>query len=363
MSTKTDTPAERLRDYQADVLVVDDSRSNRLKMTLAIESLGYKATAAEDGKIALEQLSERPFDLVLLDIEMPVLDGFGVLTKMLETPELTEVPVIVISAANEMENIVRAIELGAQDFLPKNFERVLFRARVESCIERKKLNNQRNAYLRQLSTEKKRVDDLLRSTLPDAAIEELKSTDAVVPRRHENVVVLMADVVNFTQFCDANPPEEAVYRLQQLVNGFEEIANTHELEKIKTIGDAFLATAGLLHTIENPIDAAVFCAFEMARVAPELAQGWIIRVGIHVGPVVAGVIGQQQHLYDLWGDTVNTAARITGLAQPGGVCVSRTISENLAGSSLDAIEIIPETLEVKGKGTMDVFHLSLNRAQ
>jgi len=333
------------------VLVVDDNRSNRLKMSLAAKNLGYTAIAAENGLVALEKLSQHNFDLVLLDIEMPELDGFGVLTQMVENPQLSDIPVIVISAAGEMENIVRAIELGAEDFLPKNFEKVLFRARVESCIEKKKLNDQRNAYLLEIRQEKKRVDDLLRSTLPEAAIEELKSTAAVIPRRHENVVVLMADVVNFTQFCDTHPPEEAVSRLQDLVNGFEGITNTYELEKIKTIGDAFMATAGLLHCVDNPVDAAVNCALKMTQVAPSLAQGWEIRVGIHIGPVVAGVIGQQQHLYDLWGDTVNTAARLTALARPGGVCVSRSISSYLT------LDKLPETIEVKGKGSMDVFHL------
>ena len=334
------------------VLVVDDNRSNRLKMSLATKNLGYRVVTAENGLIALEILKQQRIDLVLLDIEMPVLDGFGVLTQMGQQFELSDIPVIVISAATEMDNIVRAIELGAQDFLPKNFEKVLFRARVESCIEKKILNDQRTAHLAQISDEKQRVDDLLRAALPEAAIEELKSTNAVAPRRHENVVVLMADVVNFTQYCDTNPAEEAVSRLQNLVNGFEYVVGRHELEKIKTIGDAFLATAGLLHSVERPIAAAVNCAFEMTESAPELAEGWTIRVGIHVGPVVAGVIGRQQHLYDLWGDTVNTAARISDLAEPGGVCVSQLVAASLVG-----IDKNVETIDVKGKGSMDVYHL------
>ena len=341
-----------MTNNDALVLIVDDSRLNRLKMSLSVENLGHTAVVAENGSEALEKLSQYPFDLVLLDIEMPILDGFGVLTSMVEHPEYQDIPVIVISASSHMDNIVRAIELGAQDFLPKNFEKILFRARVDACIEKKKLADLRNEHMVQISQEKNRVDNLLRSTLPEAAIKELKETNAVVPRRHENVVVLMADVVSFTQFCDTNPPEEAVSRLHNLVNGFEAIVKTRGLEKIKTIGDAFMATAGLLHLIDNPVDAAVDCALRMTESTPQLANGWELRVGLHIGPVVAGVIGHQKHLYDLWGDTVNTAARLTAFAQPNAVCFSHQMSEKLGdvGQTM-------EYVDVKGKGGMRVYHL------
>ena len=337
----------------AMVLVVDDNRTNRLKMSLAIKSLGHIASTAENGLLALQKLSQQKFDLVLLDIEMPVMDGFGVLAKMRENQSLADIPVIVISAASEMDNIVKAIELGAQDFLPKNFEKILFRARVEACIEKKRLSDQRSEHLSQIEKERNRADDLLRSTLPAGAIEELKRTNAVIPRRHENVAVLMADVVSFTQFCDSNPPEVAVSRLHNLVDGFEEIAGAYELEKIKTIGDAFMATAGLLHIIKNPVEAAVDCALKMTTMAPRLAEGWEVRVGIHYGPVVAGVIGHQQHLYDLWGDTVNTSARITALAKPSAVCFSESVSNNLG----DRGQLV-ESVQVKGKGSINVYHLA-----
>ena len=337
----------------AIILIVDDNRTSRQKMSLAVKSLGHTAVTAENGSIGLQKLSQQQFDLVLLDIEMPVMDGFGVLARMRENKELFEIPVIVISASSEMENIVKAIELGAQDFLPKNFEKILFRARVHACIERKKLSDQRKEHLAQINKEKNRADDLLRSTLPAAAIEELKRTNAVIPRRHENVVVLMADVVSFTQFCDNNPPEEAVSRLHNLVDGFEKIASDHELEKIKTIGDAFMATASLLHIVTDPVEAAVNCALKMTTMAPQLAQGWEVRVGIHYGPVVAGVIGHQQHLYDLWGDTVNIAARITAIAQPSAVCFSESVANNLADMGQKV-----ETVQVKGKGSINVYHLA-----
>ena len=302
-----------------NVLVVDDSKINRRKMEKAAQVLGHSTLAVEDGTQALAALAQHSIDLVLLDIEMPVLDGFGVLSAMRQDPQMVDIPVIVISALEEMDSVVRAIELGAQDFLPKDFEKALFAARVGSCLEQKRLNDQRAEYLSQIEYEKTRVDALLEATLPAAAIEELKETNQVRPKRHEDVVVLFADVVGFTQFCDRHPPELAVSRLQGLINGFEQIATEEGLEKIKTIGDAFMATAGLLKPVGDPLRAAAQCALRMSQIAPELTQGWQVRIGLHVGPVIAGVIGQQQHLYDLWGDTVNTAARGTGVADPSTV--------------------------------------------
>lgn len=334
------------------VLVVDDSKINRRKMEKAAQMLGHSTLAVGDGAEALDTLSRCDIDLVLLDIEMPVLDGFGVLSAMRAEAALRDIPVIVISAIEDMESIVRAIELGAQDFLPKDFEKVLFAARVGSCLEQKRLTDQRAQNLAQIEAEKSRVDALLSATLPEAAIEELKETNQVRPKRHENVAVLFADVVGFTHFCDRNPPELAVSRLQGLINGFEEIATDEGLEKIKTIGDAFMATAGLLKPLDDPLSAAAQCALKMVEAAPLLTQGWQVRIGVHVGPVIAGVIGQQQHLYDLWGDTVNTAARITGISDPSTVCISADACAGLSGSFTSLGEV-----KVKGKDQLEIFRL------
>ena len=259
----------------------------------------------------------------------------------------------------DIDSIVRAIELGAQDFLPKNFEKVLFAARVGSCLHQKRLTDQRANNLLQIEEEKSRVDSLLSATLPEAAIVELKETQQVKPKRHEGVVVLFADVVNFTQFCDRNPPELAVAQLQNLINGFEEITLTAGLEKIKTIGDAFMGTAGLLKPLDDPIRSAAECALKMVRAAPDLTDGWQVRVGIHVGPVIAGVIGQQQHLFDLWGDTVNTAARLTGIGDASAVCISAEVRAGIQGTAISLGEV-----EVKGKDPLEVFRLfSLHSGQ
>ena len=135
----------------ARILVVDDSRTSRVKLAAAVRQLGHKAIEAADGEAALSMLSKEGFDAVLLDIVMPGLDGFGVLDAMKRSSRLRDIPVIVVSSLEEdMDSVVRAIELGAEDFLPKDFDPVLLRARLNACLERKRLRDQEVEYLNQV---------------------------------------------------------------------------------------------------------------------------------------------------------------------------------------------------------------------
>ena len=135
------------------VLIIDDNRTSRLKLGLAVKKLGYEQAEAEDGMKALEILGQQDFDIVLLDIVMPEMSGFEVLAQMKTDRRLREVPVLVISSMDDdMASVVKAIELGAEDFLPKTFDPVLLRARVDTCIEKKKLRDQELDYLRQVET-------------------------------------------------------------------------------------------------------------------------------------------------------------------------------------------------------------------
>lgn len=342
-----------MSEDQPALLVVDDNEDNRYTLMRRLKREGYtNVTFAENGQVALDRLAEQPFDLVLLDIMMPVLNGYETLERIKSDMRLREIPVIMISAVDEMDSIVRCIEAGAEDHLPKPFNAALLRARVRASLEKKRLRDQEAGYLKQIEIEKKRADDLLHATLPAAAVHELKATNAVRPRRFEDVAVLFCDVVGFTNYCDKHAPEEVVSHLQDLVIAFEAISAKHGLEKIKTIGDAFMATAGLLQHVEDPAIASVRAGFEMVEAARQHKAGWEVRVGIHMGPLVGGVIGQKQYCFDIWGDTVNIAARIADQADPGCVLVSATIWRN----SRDAFNGRSKGMvELKGKGTLELI--------
>jgi class 3 adenylate cyclase len=168
------------------------------------------------------------------------------------------------------------------------------------------------------------------------------------------VAVLFCDVTNFTDYCEKHEPEEVVSRLDALFVIFERIAAKHGIEKIKTIGDGFMAAAGLLRQIDDPIGRAVRCGLEMSSTLIDTDLGWEIRVGIHVGPVVAGVVGQERYQFDIWGDTVNVAARLVGMSASGTVAASKEVFEQIS-SSFEWTAL--GELHVKGKGTISVFEL------
>ena len=139
-----------MTDDQGHILVVDDHKPNRIKISFAVKKLGHTADVAEDGRQALAMLREQPFDLVLLDIIMPELDGYQVLEQMKADSALRDIPVIVISAEQEMESVVKGIELGAADYLPKTFDPVLLKARIGACLEKKRFRDKEIEYLRQV---------------------------------------------------------------------------------------------------------------------------------------------------------------------------------------------------------------------
>jgi len=244
--------------------------------------------------------------------------------------------------------------MGAEDYLPKPFDPILLQARIGASLEKKRLRDREALHLLQIQEEKQRSDDLLHIILPHDVAQELKTTQTVKPRRLENVAVLFCDIVSFTAWCDKHAPHEVLTHLQSLVEAFECICLEHGLEKIKTIGDSFMATAGLLVPANNPTLACVRCGLEMIAKARELPPHWKVRVGVHAGPVMAGVVGRRKYQYDIWGDTVNTAARMEQASLPESVCVTADIWQLLAAHCHGVRQ---GNVEIKGKGSLDLYRI------
>jgi adenylate cyclase len=334
------------------VLVVDDNDDNRFTLSMRLETCGYgNILTAEDGREALAKMRSGPVDLVLLDIMMPELDGYGVLEEMRSDVALRDIPVVMISALEDISSVVRCIELGATDYLTKPFNPVLLKARVDNLIEKSRYRAQEAAYLGRIESERRRADELLATVLPRPIVRALKRDGRLTPQRYDDVAVLFCDVVGFTAYSERNPPETVFAELETLVDRFEEIAAQHGLEKIKTIGDAFMATANLLSELDEPVSAAVACALDMVAAARAFRPDWAVRIGIDHGPVSAGIMGKTQFQFDVWGDTVNTAARIEEAGRPGTVNLSGRawlhLRNQAQGRSLGLVDL-------KGKEKLEI---------
>jgi adenylate cyclase len=352
-SLEAEAPAYTTSDQEA-VLVVDDNEINRDLLSRRLMREGYRVETAANGRESLEMIRQHAFALVLLDVMMPEMNGYQVLQHLKADADLRHIPVVMVSALAEIDSVVRCIELGAEDYLTKPFNPVLLKARVNACLEKKRLRDREVLHLRRIEEERKRADELLHVILPPQIVEELKSTDTVRPRLYENVAVLFCDIVGFTPYCENREPEEVISSLQRLVEAYEELALRHHMQKIKTIGDSFMATAGLLETVANPALACVECGLEMVEIARALPTQWDVRVGIHVGSVMAGVVGHRQYLFDLWGDTVNTAARVESHAPEGAVAVSAAAWEQVSGRCYGESQGL---VLVKGKGAMEMYRV------
>ena len=327
------------------VLIVDDTPTNIAVISGLLKN-SFRTKVATNGEKALVLAigPEKP-DLILLDVMMPGMDGYEVCRRLKANPETAEIPIIFLTAKTDSVDEEKGFKVGAVDYIHKPFSAPIVLARVRTQLAlQEALSDAQEARVQ--------ADQLLHALLPKKAADEIRNFGTVIPRRYENVAVLFCDVTNFTAYCDQHEPEEVVARLDALFVIFERVTAKHGLEKIKTIGDGFMAAAGLLHKIDDPIGSAVRCGLEMASTLIDAHLGWEVRVGVHAGPVVAGVVGQERYQFDIWGDTVNVAARMVGMGASGSVAATQEIWEQL--SSTFHGEALGE-IEVKGKGPIAVF--------
>ena len=364
------TPLNAASLQEASVLVVDDSRMMRLALIRALNGLGFRnITEAANGRQALDLALAKTFDLMLLDMEMPEMTGMEVLNAMKDKPELSGLPVIVVSGAEQVENAVQCIELGAEDFLPKPFSPTLLRARVTSSIEKKRLRDLDRLRLQQLQTEKEllqiekdKSENLLLNILPKAVADRLKQGEQTIANGHATVTVLFADLVGFTELARRTSPADLVSLLNAIFTAFDLLVEKHQLEKIKTIGDSYMLAGGIpLHRADHAqavADIALEMIQTLASLNAEKGTHLRVRIGINTGPIVAGVIGKRKFTYDLWGDTVNLASRMESSGVPGLVHVSESTFEALkAEFDLEERGIT----QVKGIGEVRTYFLKGRR--
>ena len=294
-----------MADHGARLLIVDDNKVNRLLLSRSVELQGHRFALAENGRVALEKLRAEPFDLLLLDIEMPELDGFAVLEQLKADRQLRDIPVIVTSSLEGMDNIVRCIGLGAEDYLPKPLNAVLLKARISASIEKKRLRDEQRELVRRFAT-------------PEVAQDLLQSGFALGGKR-VRCSVMFSDIRGFTALCESQPPEETIELLNAYYMLMFDAISGHGGAVTTMIGDGLMAVFGAPLPLTDSAGSAAAAALEMIQMIEQFnlereATGKAqirIGIGIATGEVVAGYTGTQQRAtYTCIGDTVNLAARL-----------------------------------------------------
>jgi adenylate cyclase len=335
------------------ILVVDDDRVNRMLLAKALELDGHDVRLAEDGTVGLDLLAAQRADVVLLDVVMPGLDGMTVLQRIRDDDALRDVPVIMVSALDDFDSVIRCIELGAEDYLSKPFDPVLLRARVNAALNKTRLQD----------LERARVRDVFMRFLPEPIVDEVMTTNGgalslVGVRRVGSV--LFSDIRGFTTFAEAKSPGVVVTVLNRYLTEMSDAVLDNGGTLVAFRGDGIIAVFGAPIESADHADRAVAVARDMVTTRLQRFNDWLraeghgdgfrIGVGVASGPFMSGNIGSERRLeYSAIGDTVNTASRIESLTKE--LSWSVLVDEatwRLVATAVDDLEFVDE-VEIRGR--------------
>ena len=333
----------------ASVLVTDDDPVSRMLLSTLVEREGHRVTEAENGREACEILASQPIDVVLCDIEMPELDGYGVLERIRQDPKLTGIPVIMISALDDIDSVVRCIELGADDYIPKPANRTLLRARINASLGRKRLQD----------LERERVRNLFARFVPEAVVDQVLADAGENLRlggERRIASVLFSDLRGFTAWAESHSPDQVIDVLNRYLSTMSDVLLDHGGTLVSYMGDGIMAVFGAPVEQKHHADLAVAAAQAMVIDALRefnhwvrgegLGDGFRMGIGINTGPVMSGNVGSERRLeYTAVGDTTNTAARLEQMTKETGHTVL------LSDSTRSALGRIPGDLVHVGEVT------------
>jgi len=335
------------------ILIVDDDPLNRRVLTKSLDSDGHRTTDVDNGFAALTALEADPPDVVLLDVVMPGLDGIEVLERIKSDTKTRHIPVIMISGVDDSESVVRCLEAGADDFLPKPFDPVIFRARIAAGLNRKRLTD----------LEQDRVRNVFTRFLPEPiAAQMLERNDGELSIRPVRLwaTVMFADLRGFTSFAEDQPVEQVIAVLQRYQGSMSDAVIDHGGTLVDYLGDGLYAVFGApIETVDHA-DRAVAAAREMVTTrladlnawlrAEGLGDGFRMGIGLNSGRVMSGTTGTDRRMeYAVLGDTVNTGARIQDLTKETGrsILVADQTKTNMTGPA-EGLAFVDE-FEVRGK--------------
>jgi adenylate cyclase len=325
------------------LLVVDDNKVNCLLLARGLEQQGHTVEMARNGRQALEMLHAGHFDLILLDIQMPEMDGYQVLEQLTMDLQLRDLPVIMTSALEEIDSVVRCIEMGAEDYLTKPVNPVLLRARIGASLEKKRLRDQQRELVRKFATAE--------------VAEDMEASGFALGGKFVEATAMFSDIRSFTTIAESQSPEDTIELLNTYYTLMFEAISGHNGVVNQMVGDGLMAIFGApLHHASHCEDA-VRAALEMIEMVElfdfeQTSQGkQPIRIGIGIasGQVIAGYTGTTRRAtYTCVGDTVNLAARLESHTKVVGQPI--LIDETTQKALIPSIQVVDQGMvQIKGK--------------
>ena len=350
---------------KAKVLVVDDQPANVLLLERMLGGAGYTSvTSTVDPRAVCALHEKHRYDLIVLDLQMPGMDGFQVMEGLKPIEKDGYLPVLVITA--QPDHKLRALQAGAKDFISKPFDVAEVLMRVHNMLEVRLLhlevhrkNDELKKLFDQVVAERKVSERLALHVPPDSIAARLQARPDVTADSFADVTVLIADIVGFADLTPAVSPERLALLLEEIFTGFDGLANQRGLKKIKTLGNSYMAAAGVPVPAGDHAARAAHLSLDMVEALDRFNErgghSLQVRIGIGTGAVVAGVIGKRLYLYDVWGDAVNTASRMESHGVAGRVQVSESTRRLLGEPFLLEGR---GALEVEGKGEVNTWFVS-----
>ncbi|MGV3754260.1 MAG: response regulator [Verrucomicrobiota bacterium] len=352
MEEPPETPQE-----EGVILIVDDNEMNRDMLCRRLERYGYVTYEAENGKEGFELARKHKPDLILMDVVMPGSNGYEYLEHYKTDPALGHIPVIMISALDEMEVTIRCIEIGAEDYIPKPFNPVLLKTRIEASVLKKRLRDQEKALIDMMRAERERLEQVLNGALPQVAANRVRQGEPGGVDESAEASVLLVEVVDFKSLAGQLPAKQASAVLTELSMTLDWLARFNKSDKIRRGPGQFIIVTGLLAARSDHATTVCDIALKLQHVLPLLrAQTKTelqLRITIASGVVAGGVIGRASYYYEVWGEAVNKATQLAAETEPGGVLVDeqcvRLVQEQFkleAGPSSGSWRLVGRRAEV-----------------
>lgn len=309
------------------ILAIDDLEENLMMIKISLRKLDFELVTARSGREAIKIVENITPDLILMDIQMPGIDGYETAMIIKNKKGFEDIPILFLSALKDLDNIVKCFEAGGVDYVSKPFRTLELVSRIQAHLKIRRLQ-------KRIIDENARTNAILQNILPQNYILELKNGNRPQTQLYEDVVVMFTDFRNFTGISLDLGPQKSIDSLNQIFFAFDEIITKFDLERVKTIGDGYFAIGGVNSSSKDAPIKVIAALLKMQEFVqyynilhPDV--DWDLRVGADIGPVIAGIVGYQKIAFDVWGQPVNIASRLQSVAELKGIAISDNLYEKV----------------------------------